>query len=89
MIGMGFSLAVPYPSRVTSASRIITSPLSIQEGGRVIGDSVPVGQFSRKNRSYRSFIRVSGTTSFSGESCNAQFSAPRSQMIVLMVNITL
>ena len=35
------------------------------------------------------FSRVSGMTWFSSESCNAQFSAPRSQMIVLTVNMTL
>ena len=37
----------------------------------------------------RLFSRVSGTTSFSGESCHAQFSAPRSHTIVLTVNIML
>ena len=46
-----------------------------------------------QEESFKSFVRsisrVSGTTSFSGESCNAQFSAPHSQMNVLTVNITL
>ena len=49
-------------------------------------DSVPVVQFNRKNHS---FVHSVWYSSFSGESCNAQFSAPRSQTIVLTVNITL
>ena len=35
------------------------------------------------------FSRVSGSTLFSGESCNKQFSAPRSQTAVLTVNMSL
>ena len=50
-------------------------------------------QFGRKSHSCSLFVRsssrASGTTSFSSESCNAQFSTPCSQMSMLTVNITL